>query len=80
MPSSPKCRGRRETRLRQPCRLSGYPFRLVDTAGLRETGERVEALGIEVARRYLARADLVLYCAERGEGLSAADSGVSGGM
>ncbi len=53
--------------------LSGYPFRLVDTAGLRETGERVEALGIEVARRYLARADLVLYCAEGGEGLSEAD-------
>lgn len=53
--------------------LSGYPFRLVDTAGLRETGERVEALGIEVAHRYLARADLVLYCAEGGEGLSEAD-------
>ena len=53
--------------------LSGYPFRLVDTAGLRETGERVEALGIEVARRYLAQADLVLFCAERGEGVSEAD-------
>ena len=53
--------------------LGGYPFRLVDTAGLRETGERVEALGIEVARRYLARADLVLYCAEGGEGVSEAD-------
>ena len=55
--------------------LGGYPFRLVDTAGLRETGERVEALGIEVARRYLARADLVLYCAEGGEGISEADVG-----
>lgn len=53
--------------------LGGYPFRLVDTAGLRETGERIEALGIEVAFRYLARADLVLYCAERGEGASEAD-------
>ena len=53
--------------------LGGYPFRLVDTAGLRETGERVEALGIKVARRYLARADLVLYCAERSEGVSEAD-------
>lgn len=53
--------------------LSGYPFRLVDTAGLRETGERVEALGIEVARRYLARADLVLYCAEGSEGASEVD-------
>ena len=53
--------------------LGGYPFRLVDTAGLRETGERVEALGIEVARRYLARADLVLFCVEKGEAISEAD-------
>ena len=52
--------------------VGGYPFRLVDTAGLRKTGERVEALGIEVARRYLARADLVLYCVEGGEGVSEA--------
>lgn len=58
--------------------LGGYPFRLVDTAGLRETGERVEALGIEVARRYLARADLVLYCAETGEAVSEADLGFLG--
>ena len=58
--------------------LGGYPFRLVDTAGLRETGERVEALGIEVARRYLARADLVLYCAETGEAVPEADLGFPG--
>ncbi len=53
--------------------LGGYPFRLVDTAGLRETTERVEALGIEVARRYLARADLVLYCVEGGDPVAGAD-------
>jgi tRNA modification GTPase len=49
--------------------LGGYPFRLVDTAGLRETEERVERIGIEVARRYLADADLVLFCAEAGRDL-----------
>ena len=53
--------------------LGGYPFRLVDTAGLRKTGELVEALGIEVARRYLAQADLILYCAESVEGVSGND-------
>lgn len=49
--------------------LGGFPFRLVDTAGLRETEEQVEKLGIEVARRYLKKADLVLFCAEAGRAL-----------
>ena len=44
--------------------LSGYPFRLVDTAGLRDTQHRVERLGVEVARQALARADVVLLCVE----------------
>ena len=49
--------------------LGGFPFRLVDTAGLREVEEGVEARGIEVARRYLDEADLVLFCAEAGREL-----------
>ncbi|MEJ2203087.1 MAG: tRNA uridine-5-carboxymethylaminomethyl(34) synthesis GTPase MnmE [Gemmatimonadota bacterium] len=46
--------------------LGGYPFRLVDTAGLREARDRVEKLGVEVARSYLKEADLVLLCVEAG--------------
>lgn len=49
--------------------VGGFPFRLVDTAGLRETSEKVEQLGVEVARRYLAEADVVLFCAEAGRDL-----------
>ena len=44
--------------------VGGFPFRLVDTAGLRDSDDRVEALGIEVAHRYLNRADVVLFCVE----------------
>jgi tRNA modification GTPase len=44
--------------------VGGFPFRLVDTAGLRESDDRVEGMGIEVAHRYLAAADLVLFCVE----------------
>jgi len=44
--------------------LGGFPFRLVDTAGLHDSDDRVEELGIEVARRYLERADVVLFCVE----------------
>jgi len=50
--------------------LGGYPFRLVDTAGLRETDEMVERMGIEVAERYLRAADVVLFCVEAGRGLT----------
>ncbi len=46
--------------------LGGFPFRLVDTAGIHDTDERVERLGVEVARRYLEGADLVLLCVEAG--------------
>ena len=49
--------------------VDGYPFRLVDTAGLRGGADRVERLGIEVAEGYLAQADLVLFCAEAGRAL-----------
>ena len=47
--------------------IEGFPFRLVDTAGLRESDERIERLGIEVSKKYLAAADLVLFCEERDE-------------
>jgi len=46
--------------------LEGFPFRLVDTAGLRESDDRIERLGIEVSRKYLAAADLVLFCRDAG--------------
>ena len=44
----------------------GWPIRLVDTAGLWDAPERVDQLGVEVSRRYLAAADLVLLCVETG--------------
>ncbi len=53
--------------------LGGYPFRLVDTAGLRETDERVERIGVEVAWRYLQRADIVLLCVEAGRPIGDAE-------
>lgn len=46
-----------------------WPLRLVDTAGLRETADPIELLGIEVSERYLASAAVVLACAENSEGL-----------
>ena len=54
--------------------VGGFPFRLVDTAGLRSRAERVERLGIEIAHRYLAGADVVLYCREAGAAMGVEES------
>lgn len=40
--------------------LGGIPLRLADTAGLRETEDPVESIGVQAARRRLASAQLVL--------------------
>src|SRR6266576_137413 len=47
--------------------LEGFPFRLVDTAGLRESDERIERMGIAISKRYLETADLVLFCRDSDE-------------
>jgi tRNA modification GTPase len=55
--------------------LGGFPFRLVDTAGLRDSREEVERLGIEVARRHMKDADLILFCVEGARPLGPMEAG-----
>jgi tRNA modification GTPase len=52
--------------------FGGFPFRLVDTAGLREDAEAVEAAGIEVAHRWIRSAHAVLWCRRASEGVPSA--------
>ena len=59
--------------LEEAVQLAGYPFRLVDTAGLRQSSSIVERLGIEVAQRYLKGADVVLFCIPASEKASEED-------
>lgn len=40
--------------------LAGHPFRLVDTAGLRDSDDPIEQLGVERSRAAMAQADLIL--------------------
>lgn len=40
--------------------IAGIPVELIDTAGLRETGDEAEAIGIQKSREAMAEADLVL--------------------
>jgi tRNA modification GTPase len=55
-----------------------WPIRLVDTAGLRDTADTVERLGIEVSERYLRWANVVLACGDSEEALSATASALEG--
>jgi tRNA modification GTPase len=50
--------------------VQGYPFRLVDTAGMRTEAGILEEMGIEVAHRYVDEAPLLLLCVEEGRSLS----------
>jgi tRNA modification GTPase len=50
-----------------PTALGGTPFLLVDTAGLRESGDEVEAIGVDLAKRSVEAADLVLWLGAPGE-------------
>ena len=59
--------------LRERVTLGGIPLELVDTAGLRESGDEVEREGVRRARELLERADLVLYLVDSGVGWSGED-------
>ena len=54
----------------------GWPVRLADTAGLRDADERLERMGIEVSRRYVAAADLLLLCVESGRMVTAEERAI----
>ena len=56
--------------------LGSWPVRLIDTAGLRTTDDRLEHLGIEVATRWLGSAHLVLACGDSAPGIADAVSAV----
>jgi len=50
-----------------PLALDGIPVRLTDTAGLRETDDRVEALGVARAQKLVEAADVLVWLGEPGE-------------
>ncbi|EST51867.1 tRNA modification GTPase [Brevibacillus panacihumi W25] len=53
--------------------VRGVPLRLIDTAGIRETEDVVEKIGVEKSRQLLQKADLVLLVVNYNEPLSPDD-------
>jgi len=53
--------------------VRGVPLKLVDTAGIRETDDIVERIGVQRSRQALAKADLILLVLNQSEPLSEED-------
>ncbi len=53
--------------------IDGIPMKLVDTAGIRETGDLVEKMGVEKSKAYAEKADLVLMMLDSSRPLEAED-------
>lgn len=52
--------GTTRDRLAQPIQIDGVPIEVIDTAGLRDTDDTVERIGIERAWEAIGRADVVM--------------------
>lgn len=53
--------------------VGGIPMRIIDTAGIRHSDDRVEVIGIERAREHLKFADIALLVLDAGRGVSEED-------
>lgn len=62
--------------LRQLLIIEGVPLHVIDTAGLRESSDKVEKLGIERTWREIASADIALLVMEVGEGMTDGDRAI----
>jgi len=64
--------------LREAIEIDGVPLVVVDTAGLRESREEVERLGVERTHHEIARADLILFVYDAVTGLGAEERALLG--
>jgi tRNA modification GTPase len=66
--------------IRQAIQIRGVPLHIMDTAGLRETQEVVENMGIELTRQTLHRADLILFLLDANQGLTPQNEAILAGL
>jgi tRNA modification GTPase len=64
--------------LEEVVNLKGVPFLLVDTAGIMDGADEVEALAVERSRRAIEQADFVLFVVDASEPLADSDRQIMG--
>ncbi|MDP9154232.1 MAG: tRNA uridine-5-carboxymethylaminomethyl(34) synthesis GTPase MnmE [Pseudomonadota bacterium] len=69
--------GTTRDKVTQTIQIEGIPIHVIDTAGLRETQDEVERIGIERTWGEIGRADVVLHLLDACEKLSADDTAIS---
>jgi tRNA modification GTPase len=65
--------GTTRDQLNESFTIKNIPISLIDTAGLRETFDTVESIGVERAKRTMADADLVIVMLDGSTGITAED-------
>jgi tRNA modification GTPase len=63
--------------VRQTIQIEGVPMNIIDTAGLRDTDDTVEAIGIARTWDAIERADVLLLIVDVREGVTAADLAIA---
>jgi len=57
-------------------KIAEVPVRIVDTAGIHETSDIVENMGIDRTKTYLKKADLILFVVDQVTGITSEDNAV----
>jgi tRNA modification GTPase len=68
--------GTTRDQLHEKLTIAEIPISLIDTAGLRETSDTVESIGVERSHRTMADADLVVVLFDVSEPLTSEDFGI----
>lgn len=59
--------------MEESIQIKGIPLNIIDTAGIRDTNDLIEKIGVDKAKELLKKADLVLYVVDTSDPLTKDD-------
>lgn len=62
--------------LEEQVNLDGITLHVIDTAGIRDTEDNIEKIGVEKAKEYLLQSDLIIYVVDSSVDLDGDDEGI----